>query len=197
MSTRYVWSKNSVSTRIKEGSQSGGIRYGTPDDSFTFYYADSVTVSGSTASLVSPQSIELTANRQRKEIPANKYICTGRWPTVSGSGLSGDFSPLLFFSLESIYAIGVDSGGGYSRYEFSINGDMKNIGWEKSKGSSVGYASSANSGQYPDDALSRNVCLSKRSPSFPFKVHQDQPVQGVFLSITDRERFRHFDKAAA
>ena len=66
------------------------------------------------------------------------------------------------------------------------------------KGQSItGYASSANSGQYPDDALSRNVCLSKRSPSFSLKVHQDQPVQRVFLSITDRERFRHFDKAAA
>lgn len=157
LSTRYVWSKNSVSIRIKEGNQSGGIRYGTPDDSFTFYYADSVTVSGPTASLVSPQSIELTANRQRKEIPANKYICTGRWPNVSGSGLSGDFIPLLFFSLESINAIGVDSGGGYGRYEFSINGDMKNIGWEKSKGSSVGYVSSSTDGQYPENGVSGNV----------------------------------------
>lgn len=65
------------------------------------------------------------------------------------------------------------------------------------KGTLQGYVSSAVDGQYPSDGVSGNVCLSKRSLSFSLKVHQDQPVQRVFLSITDRERFRHFDKAAA
>lgn len=74
-------------------------------------------------------------------------------------------------------------------YEVSIIYDQK--------GELQGYVSSATDGAYPADGVSGNVCLSKRSPSFSLKVHQDQPVQSVFLSITDRERFRHFDKAAA
>lgn len=102
----------------------------------------------------------------------------------------------LWYKIESGEWIDIIWASDFSNPSTLTNG-CRRATVSQEKGSLTGYASSATDGAYPADGVSGNVCLSKRSPSFSLKVHQDQPVQRVFLSITDRERFRHFDKAAA
>ena len=203
MSTRYIWSKNGVSIGVSLGSPGYNdytvttlhCEEGNPIGEWYVNYSKNIeTKRLSNGDL----QWSLSDDRERQEGTITRIGASGRvtkdmsgyyWTSYGISGYGGTVE----FTLS-------DPGNypaGTYWMTYATGDNVREVILNNIKGDLQGYTSSATDGAYPADGVSGNVCLSKRSPSFPLKVHQDQPVQRVFLSITDRERFRHFDKAAA
>ena len=191
MANRFVWERCNV-TRTLEIGIKVGKSIGTPP--CDVYYSTEIQIQPRPGAwddivLVNPQKIEINSPDEVGDIEFPPNVYAGG--SAGGGGelheMTGTVSTFVYNATGVSYS--------YDGEHASVNGN--NFSLPLSKGTFQSYVSSASNGQYPQDGVSGNVCLSKRSPSFPLKVHQDQPVQRVFLSITDRERFRHFDKAAA
>lgn len=200
MSTRYVWGKYGIESKsvLKKGSYQDYSTLSFVDNDkvenngLPVYYSNEYSVIDGVVTLISPQTKYVKTDSSYNYIPnGNVFSTSGEYENVDIADiyLSGPQTQVSLFP-----------GGSSRPNQYAVMGNLyylPSVSSEQEKGDLQGYASSATDGAYPADGVSGNVCLSKRSPSFPLKVHQDQPVQRVFLSITDRERFRHFDKAAA
>lgn len=167
MSTRYVWAIWNTETKYAEkiwktGSSFGGALYSI--NARTFAYGSSYNFDeddGKYSIIGATERNAYTYNGDSFDfsVPANCYFLLSERHLNQGNG-----APLMYKTrFATSVHIAKQSGG--VRPEITTGQDVTAYSRDYTyiKGQSItGYASSANSGQYPDDALSRNVWYTKQ-----------------------------------
>ena len=167
MSTRYVWAIWNTETKYAEkiwetGSSFGGALYST--NARTFAYGSSYNFDEDDGEYSIIRATERNAYTYNGDsfdfsVPANCYfLLSNRYPN-QGNGDS------LMYKTHFATSVHIAKQSGGVRPEITTGQDVTAYRRDYTyiKGQSItGYASSANSGQYPDDALSRNVWYAKQ-----------------------------------
>ena len=167
MSTRYVWGKYNLrySTTRGYGNFDHTIEEITNNNiTKTLYYATSTRFSGNTLSLVDPSSITLNAVNNGIRNPwipeSGLYVMVGKSSfsfTYDGTSVV-DYSCFITGNNSKVY-VERDSPSSGQHTVWFANCDNYGIYCSKTL---QGYASSANSGQYPADGVSGNVWYTKQ-----------------------------------
>lgn len=167
MSTRYVWAIWNTETKYAEkiwetGSSFGGALYSI--NARTFAYGSSYNFDeddGKYSIIGATERNAYTYNGDSFDfsVPANCYFLLSERHLNQGNGDS------LMYKTRFATSVHIAKESGGVRPEITTGQDVTaySIDYTYIKGQSItGYASSANSGQYPDDALSRNVWYTKQ-----------------------------------
>lgn len=167
MSTRYVWGKYnlSYSTQRGYGNFNNNVGYTVNNDMVqTLYHSTQIRLSGNTLSLVNPGSTTISTIGNDSTNPwspqSGLYIMVGESSfsfTYTGGSIV-NYDAFMSGSNTKVYMKRNFPTSGVNTVQFD-NCDIYGIRCNKTL---QGYASSANSGRYPQDGVSGNVWYTKQ-----------------------------------